>query len=470
MSVREQTALPLPRPQVVPPFEPGFRPASLANRAFRQAVRRSRRRRPLRIALERGGGLVSVYETEIDGDPARLERSVAYAERLVKTLLWIRGGHTIWIAGSHAIADRLRAIYAPGGDREFDYRFFAEQVYERPLEVIGVDYDQAPAEREATTPLGRHLEGCRIGLDLGGSDRKVSAVIDGEPVFSEEVVWHPKTSSDPEYHLDGIRSALRRAAEHLPRVDAIGVSSAGIYVENRAMVASLFRRIPRDAFESRIRNLFLELADDWGVPVEVANDGDVTALAGAMSLNADAVLGIAMGTSEAAGYVDRNGGITGWLNELAFVPVDFAPGAPVDEEWSGDRGTGVLYFSQDAVVRYCGPAGIEPAGDDQGERLASVQELLGWGDERARGIFATIGVCFGYALAHYADFYDISQVLVLGRVTSGAGGDLICEHARRVLELEFPELSSTIGLRLPDERSKRVGQAIAAASLPALEA
>ncbi|MGZ4387028.1 MAG: ROK family protein [Gaiellaceae bacterium] len=461
--------LPDAAPRILPPLDPGFVPATLVNRAFRQAVRRSGRATPLRIALERGEGLVTTFDTDVyDQQSDRFAENLPYAERLLKTLLWARGGHTVTIGGPRAIAEHLRSVYATGGEREFDYRFFGDEVYGRPLEIVSCSFEQAPAESEAPVALGRHLDGCRIGLDLGGSDRKVSAVIEGEPVYSEEVVWHPKTRADSRYHIDGIEAALRSAAEHLPRVDAIGVSAAGIYVDNRARVASLFRLIPRDEFAARIANLFLEIAERWGVPVEVANDGDVTALAGLMSLGASSVLGIAMGTSEAAGYVDRHGSITGWLNELAFVPVDFSPGAPLDSEWSGDRGTGVLYFSQDAVIRYCERAGVGLAGDDPGARLASAQQLMREGDERLERAFETIGVCFGYALTHYADFYDIAEVLVLGRVTSGRAGDLIVEQARRVLEGEFPELAEAIRVRLPDEKSKRVGQSIAAASLPSL--
>ena len=105
--------------------------------------------------------------------------------------------------------------------------------------------------------MGRHLGGCRIGFDAGGSDRKVSAVIDGEPVFSEEVVWFPKTTADPDYHYEGIVSALKSAAAHMPRVDAVGVSSAGIYIENRTMVASLFLKVPKDLFDAKVKDIYI---------------------------------------------------------------------------------------------------------------------------------------------------------------------------------------------------------------------
>ena len=149
-------------------------------------------------------------------------------------------------------------------------------------------------------------------------------------------------------------------------------------------MASLFRGVPKDLFDTKIANLFFDLQKEWGgVPFDVVNDGEVTALAGAMSLNDSAVLGIALGSSEAGGYVTPNGEITTWLNELAFCPVDYDPNGAVDE-WSGDRGCGAQYFSQQAVFRLAPAAGIE-IDESLGlaEKLKSVQDLLQAGDERA---------------------------------------------------------------------------------------
>lgn len=260
---------------------------------------------------------------------------------------------------------------------------------------------------------------------------------------------------------------MKSAAAHMPRVDAIGVSSAGIYINNRTMVASLFLKVPDDLFEKHVKDIFPRIQKEMGgVPLQVANDGDVTALAGAMDLDDTEVLGIAMGTSEAAGYIDKDGNITGWLNELAFVPVDFNKASMVDE-WSGDYGCGVKYFSQDAVIKLAKPAGIEldekltPA-----EKLKVVQGLNEKGDERAAAIFESVGCYLGYAIAYYSEFYEMKHILILGRVTSGKGGDSVIRAAEEVLKKEFPELNKKIKLHLPDESSRRVGQSIAAASLP----
>ena len=460
--------LTLVRPQIVPPVDPAFRPAVLANRAFLAAVKASGQPQPLRLALEQADGSVFHHPTEIfaEGQP-EAAGNFTYIERLVKFLLWSRGGWRIYLDGSAPLAAQLQNHFRETATGKFDSHIIGEKIYDRPIEVVATR--DLPRPRAATQPLGRHLDGCRIGFDLGGSDRKVAAVIDGKVVFSEETVWDPYFRPDPQYHFDGIMDSLQKAAAHLPSVDAIGGSAAGCYVNNRVKVASLFRGVAPDLFEQRVKNLFFEVQRAMGgVPIEVVNDGEVTALAGSMALGQNAVLGIAMGTSLAAGYVTRDGGITSWLNELAFAPVDYRVDAPRDE-WSGDAGVGAQYFSQQAVGRLLVPAGIEAdAKLPLPEKLKLVQALMAQGDERARKIYQTIGVFLGYAVAHYADFYDFDHVLILGRVTSGQGGDVIIDEAKNVLRTEFTGLAPRIAFHVPDEKDKRHGQAVAAASLPSL--
>jgi predicted NBD/HSP70 family sugar kinase len=453
-------------PRFRPVLDPAFVPAALWNRSYRALPGA----RPLAISLERSDGSVSAYRTTVpphDASTAAINNR--YVERLVKFLLWQKGGYRVTIAGDSAIAGHIRAVYSPSGQRAFDYDFMGERVYGKPMVVDSVPFEAAPEERETSTPLGRHLEGYRIGFDLGASDRKCAAVANGQVVFSEEVPWTPAAQADPQYHFDGVNDSLKRAAAKLPRVDAIGGSAAGVYVNNEVRVGSLYRAVPRELFDSRIRRLFFDLQKEWsGVPFEVVNDGEVTALAGSMARNDNAVLGIAMGSSLAAGFVTPAGNITTWLNELAFVPVDYREGAPADE-WSGDRGVGVQYFSQQGVGRLLAPAGIElPPELPLPAKLERVQELMAAGDERARRIYETIAVYFGYAIAHFADFYDVRNLLVLGRVMTGPGGDLILSLAGQVLREEFPELAERIRFHVPGEQEKRHGQAIAAASLPAL--
>lgn len=457
----------LPKPALVPPLHPDFRPAVLADHAFAEVVRQSGRGVPLVIALERGEGDISVYSTICFGEDAELaSQNLPYAERLLKMLLWQKGGWRVVVGGPTSLGEHLRRVYSASGERAFDFHF-AERVFERPFTVEITSADNVPYQNEGARALGGHLNGCRIGFDLGASDRKVSAVVDGEVVFTEEVNWDPAGHSDPGYHFNEINASLESAAAHLPRVDAIGGSAAGVYINNRPRAASLFRAVPEDLFDTKIANLFIDLKREWGgVPFEVVNDGEVTALAGAMSLKDNAVLGIALGSSEAGGYVTSKGKITTWLNEVAFCPVDYVPGAPVDE-WSGDRGCGAQYFSQQAVFRLASFAGIE-VDESLGlaGKLRAVQEYLIKGDERAVKIWESIGIYTGYGIAHYADFWELRHVLILGRVTSFEGGGIILEKAGQVLKREFPELAEKVALHLPDESTRRVGQAVAAASLP----
>jgi predicted NBD/HSP70 family sugar kinase len=451
-------------PKFAPPLEPEFRPAALANRAFRAAAAAGV---PLIIGVERARGEVSRFETVVfpAGHSRELE-NLAYAERIVKFLLWAKGGFKVYVGGPRNIGEYLQKLYAPDGERKFDYAFMGEQVYEQVFSIVSCDPQAVPAAQESGKALGRHLNGCRIGFDLGASDRKVSAVIDGEAVYSEEVVWEPRKHSDPAYHYNEVLTALKTAAEKMPHVDAIGGSSAGIYIDNRPMVASLFRNIPRENY-GQITNMFLRLQKELGVPLEVINDGDVTALAGSMSLEDTGILGIALGSSEATGYVDMNGHILGWLNELAFAPVDYNPTAAIDE-WSGDIGCGSQYFSQQCVFRLAPRAGIDiPTDITDAEKLKFVQEKLEAGHTGALKVWESMGIYLGYGLAHYAEFYDIKHVLILGRCTSGRGGEMLLEGAQKVLAAEFPELAARIHVQLPDEKSRRVGQSIAAASLPA---
>ncbi len=447
-------------------LDPQFSPLSVVCRDMREATKTDGQ--DIIIAIERNKGYTYTYKTRIFCDgTGHDEENFKFVERIVKSLLWVAGGYKVIIAGSETIGAKIKDAYTYGGLRDFDVHFM-ERVYEQKFSVESVSYENAPADKSSAAPIGRHLDGCRIGFDAGGSDRKVSAVVNGESVYSEEVVWFPKTESDPDYHYAGILDAMKTAASHMPRVDAIGVSSAGVYIDNRIMVASLFLKVNDDDFEKKVKNMYIDVAREIGenIPIEVANDGDVTALAGAMDLDDNSVLGVAMGTSEAGGYVDPEGNISGWLNELAFVPVDFCENAMVDE-WSGDYGCGVKYFSQDGVIKLAPYAGIELDDDlSPAEKLKVVQGLMKAGDERAAAIYDTIGAYFGYAIAYYAEFYDIKHVLIMGRVTSGDGGVILLERAQEVLNKEFPKLAKKVQLHIPDEKSRRVGQSVAAASLP----
>ena len=445
-----------------PRLDPTFIPFGVWREAYLKDAKM-----PIAIAVERDKGQVSVHRTCIHGTPEMAEADYRYVERYVKFLLWSTGGFRVSICGCSDLAKKLQAAYTPTGERHFDFTF-VNQLYERDLEILDLPLEDCPVSNETAMPIGGHMDGCRIGFDAGGSDRKVSAVIDGECVYSEEVIWFPKLNDDPDYHFGHIVEAMKTAASKMPRVDAIGVSSAGTFIGNAPMVASLFIKVPRSNWD-KVKTIYDRAAAeiDPNVPIVVANDGDVSALAGAMGLGKGKLMGLAMGTSEAVGYVDKDQNVLGWINELAFAPVDLQAGA-MQDEWSTDYGVGCKYFSQDAVIKLAPAAGIDiPDELSLAEKLKFVQKLMEADDERAQAIFETIGAYLAYTVVLYSQFYDLEYMMLLGRVMSGKGGDTILRVCNEILRDEYPALAEKCLVTLPDEKMRRVGQSVAAASLPA---
>ncbi len=445
-----------------PKLDPTFIPFGIWRAAYLEGAKK-----PVAIAVERDKGRISVHHTCIHGTPEMAEADYRYLERYVKFLLWSTGGFRVFVCGCEELAQRLQNAYAPEGERKFDATFF-HQVYEHELEVIALPLEDCPAANEQAEPMGGNMNGCRIGFDAGGSDRKVSAVIDGQCVYSEEVLWFPKLNEDPNYQYNEILTAFRTAASKMPRVDAIGVSSAGVFIGNAPMVSSIFYKVPRSKWDF-VKTVFDRAAAeiDPNIPILVANDGDVSALAGAMGLDAGKLMGLAMGTSEAVGYVDADKNVLGWINELAFAPVDLQSDA-MQDEWSTDFGVGCKYFSQDAVIKLAPWAGIEiPEDLSLAQKLKFVRGLMEQDDQRAVAIFETIGAYLAYTTVLYSQFYDLEYMMLLGRVMSGKGGDTILRVCNEILADEFPALAEKCTVTLPDEKMRRVGQSVAAASLPA---
>ena len=456
---------------IKPILEQEFKPAVVEFRNFKKDVASQEKKQHLILAIERDNGFIYRREFDVFKEGYDDERNAFIVERIIKSILWVVGGFKVYISGSKKVYEDIKSYYQVGGLREFDFNFMST-VYERPFEVVYVENENnMPQEVASSVPAGGFLKGNRVGFDAGGSDIKISAVVDGEVIFSEEVVWLPKLNEDISYHYDYIYKVMKMAIDKMGgKCDGIGISTAGVIIANRPMVSSLFIKVPKSDFE-KVKNAYIyaceKIAAELGheIPYLVANDGDVTALAGAIDLKDDSVLGIAMGTSEAVGYVNPNGQLNGWLNELAFMPIDFNKDAMVDE-WSGDFGVGCKYLSQDAVIKLAPRAGIEL--DESltlAEKLKVVQKLNEEGYEGANKIFESIGVYLANAIAYYCEFYSIKHILLLGRVTSGKGGDTILEVARKTLATDYPEYAH-INIGMPSEYMRRVGQSIAAASLP----
>lgn len=454
-------------PGFIPVFDPKFFPLGLFFSWYQEKARRFGQE--IKIGLERENHLISTWQSRIlPINNSTMSLTLTYIEKLIKFILWQKGGWKIYFQGPEIIYHYLKNQFSPRGERKFDVNLMST-VYEKPFEVVLMEASDFPEARESQLILGGNFVGYRLGFDLGASDFKVAALNNGQVTFSEEIPWNPQEQPDPSYHYEHIKAGLRKAASCLAKVEAIGGSAAGIYINNQVRIASLFRAVPKDVFEKKVRNIFLEMQKEWGVPFQVINDGEVTALAGHLSLNQAAVLGIAMGSSEAGGYLNHAGHLPGWLDELAFAPVDLNPEAAVDE-WSGDRGVGAMYFSQQAVNKLALSARFTfPEEKKMPERLKGVQALAEKGDGRALQIFQDIGVYLGYTAHLYSLFYDYNNLMILGRVTSGKGGETIKKEAEKVISQEFPELAKKIKIHLLDEKSRRVGQAVAAATLPEIK-
>jgi len=441
-----------------PELDPGFIPLHKFNEAFLKTASL-----PFSIAIERNDKQIYVKSTFVHGDEAHADADLYYLDRLVKFQLWQKGGFRIYVKGDEKLYQKLKLAYAPGGTRAFDAEFFGG-IYQSEFEVIKCE--KLPEPYEIKKSIGGYFDGCRIGVDFGGSDYKVASVIDGEAVYSHETVWNPKINSDPDYHFENVVSAMKEAAERLPRVDAIGVSSAGLIGNNRVLFAQLYGLVPKELFNSRVRDIYAQAVEKIGkdIPFEVVNDGDVAALAGAISLEKTNILGLALGTSFIGGFVDKSGHLSNWISELAFAPVDASPTAAMDV-WSRDIGVGVQYFCQEAVIKLAPAAGISlEKYETPAQKLKAVQELLDEGHEGAAAIFRSIGCYLGHVAPYYYEIYKADCFLLLGRVVSGKGGDIILDTANKVLREEYPELS--VEILLPDEKTRRMGQSVAAASLP----
>jgi len=345
-------------------------------------------------------------------------------------------------------------------------------------EVYGTDFgfdltsfDGVPQENNVMAGLGGHLSGKRIGFDLGGSDAKIAAVIGGKVIESQEIAWDPKLHSDPRYHKTFITEILEIAASWLDyRIDRIGGSAAGIYVNNEARVASLFKMVKEAGNFGHLKGFFNEMGNRYNAPLQVINDGLVTALAGYEWTGKHmGVLGVAMGTSVACGESNALGQISTKLKEGAFMQIDYNPNAPI-EDWSKAPGCAASYLCQVGVRRLVPRAGLDGVVDTSlkdAEQLEQVQELAEDGDARAESIYRTIGAWYAHTLPLYMQFSgdDVENVLVLGRVTSGKGGEILIDKAKEVLRTEYPELYEDIKFYKPTEQQKRHGQAIAAAGL-----
>ena len=305
---------------------------------------------------------------------------------------------------------------------------------------------------------------------------------DNEVLSSKETEWDV-TNPDPQYHYDMILAAMKETASALPKIEAIGGSATGtVSGANEATWCDIFPNVPPDVYREKVVDIFVRLAKEMAgdVPLKVINDGEVTALAAVQKIGKGNVMGISMGSSEGGGYANADGNLLGWINELCYIRLDMFPEAPTDP-WTKGSHTGMshMYLGQRGATKLAAKAGVDlpenmvyPHPDMctiKHENHAKVLKLIQKAMEdpakepKVKELYVTMGVYLGYALAQYSEFYQIDHVMILGRVSRGAGGDMMLDTAKQVLESEFPEYK--IEFHTADDHFKGVGQCIAAAAL-----
>jgi len=188
-------------PNFIAPLDPEFLPLVLVRREYQKEVEASGSVCDCALVIERHNSLRSRFDFQVlEPDDRNIEKTYRYVERMLKFLLWSRGGWKIMFAGPPDVGGRIRGDYSSTGCRAFDIELMS-MAYRRPFEVALVDLAEVPEANEAPLRIGGEPDGCRIGIDLGASDYKISAVVDGDIVYSDEIPWDPKPQSDPQYHL-----------------------------------------------------------------------------------------------------------------------------------------------------------------------------------------------------------------------------------------------------------------------------
>jgi len=477
----------LVRPEVPAPLDPNFAPLILAKRNYLAKVKGTTQF--LEWALPRADGCARYKLPVFDESNEYVEASIYLAGVLIQEMIWQRSAAALFLAGPRKICEALKAAYSIGGAYEFEARQMPMVcgTPNSPFAVFVTKPEQLPPAKDTPQVCGKDADGCRLAFDLGKSDIKTVAVMDNQVVYSKETEWDV-TNPDPEYHYTAIMKALSIAKDALPKVDAIGGSATGtVSGKNEATWCDIFPNVPPDVYKAKVVNIFNRMAKDLAgdVPLKVINDGEVTALAAVQKIGKGNVLGISMGSSEGGGYADADGNLLGWINEMCYIKLDLNPEAPTDP-WSkgAHRGLSHMYLGQRGATKLAAKAGVKvpenyvyPHPDmctikheDHAQCLKLIQKAMANPSETdyVKDLYVTVGVYLGYALAQYCEFYAIDHVMILGRVSKGAGGDLMLETAKKVLQREFPEYAH-IEFHTADDHFKAVGQCIAAAALPEIK-
>jgi len=478
-------------PKVKAPLDPGFAPVVLAKREYRAAVKACSTAETFHFALVRADGCARGELLAFPEDDKRYEATVILAGVMIQETIWRCGASSLQLAGPASLCETLKTAFSKGGIYEFEADVMpkANGTPDKVFEVTIVSEADMPAAKDSPQECGKSAGGSRLAFDLGKSDIKTVAIKDGEVLDSAETEWDV-TAVDPQYHFDAIVAAMKKTianaeAKGFGKIQAVGGSATGtVSADNEATWCDIFPNVPQDVYKEKVVDIFKRISKEVAgdVPLKVINDGEVTALAAVQKISKGNVMGISMGSSEGGGYANADGNLMGWINELCYIKLDMNPEAPTDP-WSkgAHRGLSHMYLGQRGATKlahkicevpenykYPHPDMCTIKHEDHAQCLKLVQKAMVDNPEKASDLYRTCGVYLGYGLALYAEHYKIDHVMILGRVSKGAGGDLMLKTASEVLETEFPEIPK-IEFHTADDHFKAVGQCIAAAALPTIK-
>jgi predicted NBD/HSP70 family sugar kinase len=430
-------------------------------------------------------------------DDPRYNAGLILAGVMIQETIWRCGAKSMQLAGPEKACNALKAAYAVGGAYEFEATTMPKVNGEadKAFVVSIVEAGALPEVKDTPQVCGKDASGNRLAFDLGKSDIKTVAIKDGEVLDSMETEWDV-TATDPQYHFDAIVAAMKGTIERAKvkgfgDIQAVGGSATGtVGANNEATWCDIFPNVPPDVYKEKVVDIFQRIAKEVAgdVPLKVINDGEVTALAAVQKLGVDkiggGVMGISMGSSEGGGYANKEGNLMGWINELCYMKLDMNPEAP-DDPWTkgAHRGMSHMYLGQRGATKNAHkviddlPANYKyPCAEmctikheDHAQCLKKIQEGMKASPDKVKDLYITCGVYLGYGLAMYQEYYDIQDIMILGRVSKGDGGDLMLKTASEVLEKEFPD-NKKITFHTADDHFKAVGQCIAAAALPTIAA
>lgn len=409
---------------------------------------------PFSLCLKRGEEISFPFAMKITPD---YEESYSYVKKALLTMLWMVGGDRLVFDGDK---DFCGYLFSRASKDEELQRSFAEmsKIYGKDVRL-----EFGPVSLMASFPkrkIALSSKGKRIGLDLGGSDIKVTALDEGKAVYTSEFPWDPKSATDCFYHIEHIKKALLEAERRLGGVDAVGISTSGVVAGDKLIYPSLFlscdEKQKRYCITTIYKDIVASLFPDSSF--FLLNDGDASALLSSYLYGADDVLGLSLGTSLASGYI-KEGALCPYLNELSKAPIDFSESAKSHYSL-GIRGSASEVLGQKGIVSLTQAKDLFFAGNLP-EKLAQIQDRCKKGEEKAIACFEELGEMLGSAILYWSLFLPFSSVAVFGRVSDGNGGEIMRASALK----EITKNGKRIDFIKVDERFKRLGQSYLAALL-----